>query len=194
MNFLAHLYLAQSPEGQIGNFIADAIKGKKYEHLPLEIQKGIIHHRAIDTFTDTHEIVKRSKRRLHSRYGHFKGVIIDILYDHFLAKNWSKYADISLFDFSENSYQLLANNFDLLPEKTQYLLPYMREQNWLYSYRTIEGISKILWGMNKRTKGISQMDLAKEDLINNYSDFEKDFELFFKDLIDFSQKHLKKNE
>ena len=172
----------------------DAIKGKKYEHLPLEIQKGIIHHRAIDTFTDTHEIVKRSKRRLHSRYGHFKGVIIDILYDHFLAKNWSKYADISLFDFSENSYQLLANNFDLLPEKTQYLLPYMREQNWLYSYRTIEGISKILWGMNKRTKGISQMDLAKEDLINNYSDFEKDFELFFKDLIDFSQKHLKKNE
>jgi len=194
MNFLAHLYLAQSPEGQIGNFIADAIKGKKYEHLPLAIQKGIIHHRAIDTFTDTHEIVKRSKRRLHSRYGHFKGVIIDILYDHFLAKNWSKYADISLFDFSENSYQLLANNFDLLPEKTQYLLPYMREQNWLYSYRTIEGISKILWGMNKRTKGISQMDLAKEDLINNYSDFEKDFELFFKDLIDFSQKHLKKNE
>lgn len=186
MNFLAHLYLANNPEGQIGNFIADAIKGKKYEHLPLEVQKGIIHHRAIDTFTDTHEIVKKSKRRLHTRYGHFKGVIIDILYDHYLAKNWLDYSEIPLDIFSQDTYQLLADNFDILPERTQYLLPFMKEQNWLYNYRTIEGISKILWGMNKRTKGISKMDLAKEDLILHYKEFENDFTLFFKELKAYS--------
>lgn len=194
MNFLAHLYLAkEDKERKIGNFIADAIKGSKYKHLPLGIQKGVVHHRAIDTFTDSHEIVKKSKRRLHKRYGHFKGVIIDILYDHFLAKNWLDYTDIPLAKFSENSYQLLADNFELLPERTQYLLPFMREQNWLYNYRTVEGISKILWGMNKRTKGISQMDLAKEDLVDNYVAFEEDFQLFFKDLMEFSENYLKEN-
>ena len=191
MNFLAHLYLAnEHPERQIGNFIADAIKGKNYQHLPLEIQNGIIHHRAIDTFTDSHEIVKRSKRRLHDRYGHYKGVVIDIIYDHYLAKNWDTYSNTSLKAFSQNSYRLLANNFDLLPERTQYLLPFMTEQDWLYNYRTIPGISKILWGMNKRTKGISQMDLAKEDLEANYLEFEADFSDFFKELKLFSDQFI----
>ncbi len=191
MNFLAHLYLAnEHPERQIGNFIADAIKAKNYQHLPLEIQNGIIHHRAIDTFTDTHHIVKRSKRRLHDRYGHYKGVVIDIIYDHYLAKNWDAYSNTSLKDFSQNSYRLLANNFDLLPERTQYLLPFMTEQDWLYNYRTIPGISKILWGMNKRTKGISQMDLAKEDLEAHYLEFEADFSDFFKELKLFSDQFI----
>ncbi len=191
MNFLAHLYLANdNPEGQIGNFIADAIKGKKYEHLPLEIQKGIVHHRAIDTFTDTHAIVKTSKRRLHDKYGHFKGVIIDIIYDHFLAKNWHQYSKTSLDTFTQDTYKLLAHNFDILPEKTQYLLPFMTEQNWLFNYSSIEGISKILWGMNKRTKGISQMDMAKVDLLENYTELENDFQLFFKELITYSNSYL----
>lgn len=194
MNFLAHLYLANDdPERKIGNFIADAIKGSKYGHLPIEIQKGIIHHRAIDTFTDTHDIVKQSKRRLDPKYGHYKGVIIDILYDHFLAKNWLDYSEISLDLFSQNTYQLLENNFEILPDKTQYLLPFMKEQNWLYNYRTIEGISKILWGMNKRTKGISQMDLAKDDLLEHYKEFENDFTLFFKELKTFSDEYIQKD-
>ena len=95
--------------------------------------------------------------------------------------------------YTENIYQLLSDNFDALPKRTQYLLPFMKEQNWLFNYRTIEGISKILWGMNKRTKGISQMDLAKEDLIKNYDDFEEDFTLFFQELIEFSNHYLKNN-
>lgn len=194
MNFLAHLYLANDhPERKIGNFIADAIKGSQYDHLPFEVQKGIIHHRAIDTFTDSHEIVKQSKRRLNDRYRHFKSVIIDILYDHYLAKDWQNYASISLAEFSENSYTLLHEYFEILPDKTQYLLPYMKEQNWLYNYRTIEGISQILWGMNKRTKGISQMDLAKEDLVVHYDAFQADFDSFFKELKVFSDNFIENN-
>lgn len=194
MNFLAHLYLAKNPQGQIGNFIADAIKGKQYRHLPLKIQKGIIHHRAIDTYTDQHPIVRRSKQRLNPKYRHFKGVIIDIFYDHFLAKNWHQYSSISLEKFSQEHYQLLENNFDILPKKTQHLLPYMKEQNWLYNYRSMEGISQILWGMNKRTKGISQMDLAQEDLKNNYLEFEEDFTQFFKELIQYSEAFLENQQ
>ena len=194
MNFLAHLYLAKNnPEGQIGNFIADDVKGSNYKHLPLEIQKGIIHHRAIDTFTDSHAIVKQSKRRLHEKYGHFRAVIIDILYDHYLAKDWLLYNNIELQKFAQNSYQLLHDNFEFLPEKTQYLLPYMKEQNWLYNYKSVEGISQILWGMNKRTKGISKMDMAKEDLIKNYTEFQEDFNSFFSELESFSNHYLENN-
>ena len=88
MNYLAHIYLSGDRELiRIGNFIADHIKGKKYQAFSQGIQKGILLHRQIDSFTDNHEIVRKSKRRLHERYGLYRGVIIDIFYDHYLAKN-----------------------------------------------------------------------------------------------------------
>jgi len=94
MNFLAHIYLTDKlPLETIGNFMADGIKGKKYLKYGDEIQKGILIHRWIDSYTDSHSIVKQSTKRLHAKYGHYSGVIVDILYDHFLAKNWSHYHD-----------------------------------------------------------------------------------------------------
>jgi len=191
MNFLAHIYLSGNNEELIiGNFIADFIKGNKYKHLPNQIQNGIFLHRKIDSFTDEHLIVRKSKRRLHERYGHYDGVIIDVLYDHFLAKNWSDYSDISLKKTEANFLSIMQNHFDLLPKKVQSILPYMKEQQWLSGYATLSGIEKSLIGINKRTKGKSKMNLAIEDLKLNYIDFEQDFTLFFKDLIDYSTKSI----
>ncbi len=97
MNFLAHIYLSGNDTDLIiGNFIADGIKGKKYKKFSPGIQKGILLHREIDTFTDAHPIVRQSTKRLHKNYGHYSGIIVDILYDHFLAKNWSRYSDVPL--------------------------------------------------------------------------------------------------
>ncbi len=123
MNFLAHLYLSpENTEIMIGNFIADHIRGNKFSHYSEAIQKGIYLHRAIDSFTDAHEIVRTSKRRLHERYGHYDGVIIDIFYDHFLAKNWADYSQIPFEIFTQSIYTLLNNKKQMLPEKTQELL------------------------------------------------------------------------
>jgi acyl carrier protein phosphodiesterase len=188
MNFLAHLYLSKNNKNiLIGNFIADAVKGKKHTNYPKEIQAGILLHREIDTFTDNHKIVKISKRRLNARYGHYDGVIVDILYDHFLAKNWPDYSEIPLNVYAESIYGFLKEHFDTFPEKIQYMLPFMIEYNWLVAYASIEGIGTILNGMNRRTKGISKMDLAVEDLKEHYQEFESDFTLFFKDLEVFTQ-------
>jgi acyl carrier protein phosphodiesterase len=188
MNFLAHLYLSQSNKNiLIGNFIADAVKGKKHQHYPKEIQAGILLHRAIDHYTDNHPVVKKSMHRLHPRYRHYDGVIIDILYDHFLAKNWLKYSQIPLSIYAEHVYLFLQKNTALFPQRAQNILPYMIEGNWLVSYASIEGIQKVLTGMNKRTKGISQMDLAVEDLKLNYNKFEADFTTFFEDLEQFTK-------
>ena len=192
MNFLAHIYLSGNNDDlKIGNFIADAIKGKKYKEYPLKIQQGIILHRAIDSFTDSNNIVRRSKRRLHERYRHYDGVIIDILYDHYLAKNWSHYSKIPLNEYVQSFYSLLNSNFTILPEKVQYMLPYMSKGNWLYNYRTTEGIEKVLQGVDKRTKNKSQMHLAIEDLALHYTEFENDFTLFFEKLRTFCDEKIK---
>ena len=158
MNFLAHLYLSKSNENiLIGNFISDAVKGRNYNNYPPEIKAGILLHREIDTFTDNHPIVKKSMRRLDQQYRHYKGVIIDILYDHFLAKNWSHYSETTLEVYASNVYAFLEKNVDTFPEELQQLLPNMVQYNWLVNYATLEGIERVLIGMNKRTKGISKM-------------------------------------
>jgi len=192
MNFLAHIYLSGENENiKIGNFIADAIKGKKYKEYSTEIQQGILLHRHIDSFTDKNPTVKISKERLHSRYRHYDGVIIDILYDHYLAKNWLTYSNIPLNEYAQNFYSLLNSNYSMLPEKVKYMLPYMVKDNWLYNYRTIEGIEKVLQGMNRRTNNISQMNLAVQDLKIYYSEFESDFNIFFEKLRIFCNEKLR---
>ena len=191
MNFLAHIFLSGSnKEIVIGNFIADPVKGKKYLNFPPGIQKGILLHRAIDSYTDTHPVVRESSARLYKNYSHYSPVIVDIFYDHFLAANWADYSDTSLEIFIADFYVLLKNNYAILPQPIQKLLPYMIEQNWLLSYASLAGIKQILYQMNMRTKGRSKMDLAINDLKENYSLFEEEFKIFFPDLQDYTTQKL----
>ena len=183
MNFLAHIYLSgDNEELKIGNFIADSVKGKQYLEYPPGIIDGIVLHRSIDTFTDTHPIVSRSVERLFERYGHYSRVIVDILYDHFLAANWKDYSDIPLKIYTEDFYKLLQDNFKILPKPVQNFLPYMVADNWLYNYRKIEGIEKILFQMNRRIKYRAKMHLAVEELREFYEEFEDEFNRFFEEL------------
>jgi len=191
MNFLAHIYLSGTDDQVIiGNFIADGIKGNRYLNYPTNISKGIILHRAIDTFTDSHPIVHKSTSKLHKNYGHYSGVIVDILYDHFLAKNWARYHTKPLAEYVQDFYELLRENFTELPARIQRMTPYMIADNWLLSYATIEGIGKILAQMNVRTKGVAKMDLAVQELVEHYGDFETEFTLFFEELRAFCQQKL----
>ena len=192
MNFLAHLYLSQNNiDIMIGNFIADHIRGNNYESFSKEIQQGIFLHREIDTFTDAHKFVRKSKRRLHKRYRHYDGVIIDIFYDYFLAKNWANYSAIPLDVYTDAVYQLFDKIKLELPIKSQNFIKYMIEYNILFNYQYKEGIAKVLNGMNSRTKGKSQMNLAIEDLHDLENELEEDFILFFKDLIVHTNQKLK---
>ena len=123
MNFLAHIYLSGNNDlMKIGNFMADGIHGKHFENFPIDVQKGIILHRSIDTFTDAHPIFRQSTKRLHANYHHYSGVIVDVFYDHFLAKNWSKYSDEKLEDYVARFYQSLKDNYEILSLKTQTMI------------------------------------------------------------------------
>ena len=191
MNFLAHIYLSGEDEGvTIGNFIADGIKGKRYQKYPQTIQKGILLHRAIDSYTDSHLTVRKSTKRLHENYGHYSGVIVDILYDHFLAKNWKDYSEVPLDLYVANFYETLRNSYEILPTRIQRMMPYMISDNWLLSYATVKGISKILSQMNVRTKGVSKMNFAVMELEEFYAEFEEEFTSFFAELITYSNNKL----
>ncbi|MFG6687424.1 ACP phosphodiesterase [Mariniflexile sp. HNIBRBA6329] len=192
MNYLAHIYLSGDNDLiTIGNFIADGIKGKSYEKYPKDIQIGILLHRNIDTFTDAHPTVRLSTKRLHEKYGHYSGIIVDILYDHFLAKNWNTYSEVPLKNYVETFYNSLENNYEILPLRIQKMMPYMLSDNWLLSYASIEGISRVLAGMNRRTKNVSGMDEAVNELELFYNEFEAEFSSFFDELISFSKEKLK---
>jgi acyl carrier protein phosphodiesterase len=187
MNFLAHIYLSGNNKMiTIGNFIADGIKGKDYKKYPREIQIGILLHREIDSYTDAHQTVRQSTKRLHEKYSHYSGVIVDILYDHFLAKNWNHYCKIPLAEYVEEFYDSLEENFDMLPIRIQKMMPYMITNNWLLSYASVEGIAKVLDGMNRRTHNRSQMNEAVNELEEFYTEFEKEFTTFFEKLRAFA--------
>lgn len=183
MNFLAHLYLSgNSEELIIGNFIADAVKGNNLAHLPNNIQKGIVLHRKIDTFTDSHPIVEQSKERLRKNYKKYAAVIVDIYYDHYLAKNWHSYSQINLEQFTQHIYKLVQQYHTMLPEKSAHFAMYMIRYNILYQYAHIEGIEQVLKGMAKRASFISNMEYAVNDLQEHYSLFENEFRQFFPEL------------
>lgn len=170
--------------------MADGVRGKQYENFPIDIQKGIVLHRAIDTFTDAHPLFRQSTKKLHSRYHHYAGVIVDMYYDHFLAKNWSNYHSESLTKYAANFYQSLTDNFPLLTLKTQNLLPYMVEYNWLVNYQSIDGLERILSQMDHRTNNQSLMRFATEELVAHYDEFESEFSLFYKEVHQFSNNKL----
>ncbi|MCK5823501.1 MAG: acyl carrier protein phosphodiesterase [Bacteroidales bacterium] len=192
MNFLAHTYLSgNSEEIRIGNFIGDFVKGNDYNNYSLKIKKGIIYHREIDDFTDKHKIVKKSKQRLQSKYNKYSGIIIDIFYDHFLAKNWNSYSTISLDDFSTQFYAQLKSNYSILPLKAKEIIPSVINNNWFKTYSTLEGIEKVLNGMSKRTSLPNNTKFAIETINKNYALFEKEFYLFINEIIEHFEKKYK---
>ncbi|HKR04652.1 MAG TPA: acyl carrier protein phosphodiesterase [Bacteroidia bacterium] len=187
MNFLAHLYLSGNDENiMIGNFIADHVKGNHFSNYNEGIIKGIKLHRLIDAFTDSNLIVEKSKKRLRPYFHKYSPVIMDVFYDHFLAKNWNEYHSDSLEKYVDNVYSLLKRNESILPEKTKIMITYMIQYNWLKGYATLEGINRALTGMSRRAKFESKMNEATVFLEKDYGLYEKEFEEFFPQLKKYS--------
>ena len=191
MNYLAHLYLSFGHEEiMVGNYIADAVKGKQIERFSEKIQEGIRLHRGIDDFTDKHPIVENSKARIRKRYRKYAGVIIDMYYDHFLASGWENYSSESLINFTRQSYKTLLRHYVTMPARMKRILPFMAAGNWLASYAETDNIALALKGMSRRTKFNSGMENAGEELKLYYHDLKGDFSEFFPEVIKFSKNQL----
>ncbi len=183
MNFLAHIFLSGSDEGRIiGNFIGDFVKGKEVNNYSKEIRKGILLHRSIDEYTDSHEVVIQSKIRLRPKYRHYAPVIVDLYYDHFLAHYWENFSAKALKDFTSGFYELTGKYDHVIPQRAKHMLHYMANDDWLYNYQFLIGLEKALTGLSRRTSYDSKMDEAIDDLKENYDAFKHEFYSFFPDL------------
>ena len=186
LNYLAHYYLADADDGLIvGNMLADYVPGNKYKRLPAHIQRGVILHRKIDEFTDTHPEVEKTKVRLRDKYRKYSPVISDVFYDYSLGSNWAEYHDKPLKEFSKGIYKTLYEHVELLPEKAQLILSYMSKDDWLYHYSTFYGIEMALKGLSRRAKFETEMASAIDDLKRDHKQIEVEFKVFFEELRTF---------
>lgn len=184
MNYLAHLYLSgDSDEIMLGNFIGDYVKGKQYQHYSEQVQRGILLHRFIDSYTDTHPLVKEAGSYFRPAYGRYAGIVTDVIFDHFLAKFWADYASCTLRQFAKHVHAVLLSNFFQLPTRVQGFLPFLIQHKRLESYARIEGIEQSLHIMARRT---SLPDRTREgiDVLQGYfPELHELFGRFFQDLV-----------
>lgn len=184
MNFLAHIYLSGNNDLiKVGNFVADWIKGNDYLKYPPDIQKGILIHRSIDSYTDHHKTVRQSKSRLTEKYRKYAGIIIDIFYDHYLANEWHIFCDIPLDAYAEELNKTFKRHIHYFPEEIQDFFPRFMKNRWIESYGTLEGIEAVLNGMSKHTSLPDHTETAMEILRKHYSDFRFEFYDYFPQLI-----------
>ena len=188
MNFLAHAYLSfNQPEILIGNIISDFVKGKAKFNYPVNIQKGITLHRAIDDFTDNHPATKAAKEFFRPVYRLYSGAFIDVVYDHFLASDENEFKnEAALKSFSHQVYNTLDDYYVLLPQRFQNVLPHMKEHDWLFNYRTKSGTYKSFGGLVHRAAYITESASAILIFEENYIQLKKYYNSFFPDLKKFS--------
>lgn len=183
MNYLAHAYLSfRQPGILVGNMISDFVKGKKQYDYSIDIQKGIRLHRSIDTFTDTHPLTSQAKTFFKPAVGLYAGAFLDIVYDHFLALDKQEFTEQELKSFTEEVYAQLAVEQALFPEKFARMFPYMQSQNWLYHYRTRDGIEKSFGGLVRRAAYLSESAKAFDAFTTNYDALKGYYADFFPEL------------
>ncbi len=183
MNYLAHLYLSGPSDGvRLGNFIGDYVKGNRFSLYPPEIRKGILLHRQIDSFMDEHPLSHASAELFRARYTRFSRVIIDVVYDHYLAKNWDKYSDQSLHDFVNEVHKLFITNYFILPPPVRQFLPFLIRSRRMENYQHLSGIEKTLKIMANHTVLPDHSAWAVEQIVKNDRQLQEQFTGFFEDI------------
>jgi len=189
VNFLAHIYLSgNSRETLIGNFIGDYVKGKEYKKYSKGIQRGIMLHRHIDSFTDRHAVTRFSRKFVSDRYGKYSGIVIDIFYDHFLSSNWDHYSDCALKPFIRERYRMLDSGFSIFPEGVKNWFPYFVKSNWLEAYTSLEGLINVFTRMSHRTSLPDHSDYAVSRLTQHYDELKTGFTAFFDEICLYVQR------
>ncbi|RFS14569.1 ACP phosphodiesterase [Emticicia sp. C21] len=188
MNFLAHLFLSgDNEEILVGNLLEDYVVGRiehpRNQHFSENIKNGILLHRLIDSFMDTHSVVSTCKTVLYQNYHKYASVVIDIYFDHFLAKHWYSYSSEPFEDFRKRTHQSFLNHWDVLPDKMKPMIDSMIKYDWLKNYSEFWGMERALTGVAKRTEFKSNMEKAVTDLKIHYDFFNENFKLFFPQMV-----------
>ncbi|MCW8904955.1 acyl carrier protein phosphodiesterase [Sedimenticola sp.] len=197
MNYLAHLFLAsEDPDERLGSLIADFTRGRLQtlaKDYPPGVMWGIALHRRVDRFTDDNPWVVQSRRRIAAPYRRYSGIILDILYDHFLSSYWSEFSGQDRQSFIQDIYRLLDRRRNDLPARLGALVPRMQREDWLGSYAEFEVIGQVYQRMSQRMRQPNRLAGAMEEVRRHYPELAQDFRQFFPELIVFVQQQERMN-
>lgn len=193
MNYLAHALLAgPDADYRLGGLLGDFVKGpldRASANLSEKVLAGIVLHRQIDSFAEAHVAFRTSRARVSAERRRYGGIMIDLFYDHFLAVHWARFSEQPLPSFTADVYALLAGSADLLPKKLAEILPFMRRDDWLASYRKRSAVSLALDRMSvHRLKRANTLGGSGAELTAAYGDFERDFLDFFPEALAFADR------
>jgi len=187
MNYLAHLHLGGQRPGQLlGSLYGDFVKGRLQGQFEPEVEAAIQLHRSIDVYTDRHPLVDVSLTRFSVTRRRYAGIVLDVFFDHCLARDWSLYADRPLTQFTSNVYRVLSAESQL-PERLAKIAPHMMAHDWLGSYREFEVLEQVLRGISRRLTRPEELAGAMQELRVLYEPLSEDFRLFYPQLQDFAQ-------
>ena len=189
MNYLAHLHLGGPRPGQLlGSLYGDFVKGRLQGQYDPEIEAAIQLHRSIDVFTDRHPLVDVSLSRFSTTRRRYAGIVLDVFFDHCLARDWTLYADRPLELFTSDVYRVLTAE-PQLPERLAKIAPHMVANDWLGSYREFEVLEQVLRGISRRLTRPEELAGAMQELRVLYEPLSEDFRLFYPQLQVFAQNH-----
>lgn len=188
MNYLGHLYLSPPGEdGLLGSLLGDFVKGPIADRYSGALAQAIALHRRLDSFTDSHPAVKLSKSRVSAPRRRYAGIMVDIFYDHFLARHWHDFHEEPLRVFCARVYEMLERRHDELPERLKMMAPSMARWDWFGSYAEVESIYGALNRISQRLKRENPLVDSADELLRNYAGMEGDFRRFLPDARAFAR-------
>jgi len=187
VNWLAHVFLSEpSVEFQLGNLLADVVRGPRRDALSADFVRGAACHKAIDAFTDAHPIVKRSRARMSSEHRRFSGVLVDVFYDYYLARDWQRYSAVALDTYTGAFYAGAEPHLIALPPDARTMLERIIRYDLLGSYARVDGVERALRRissyLNSRWGKEFTLDRGVDDLLAHEAEFAADFHEFFPSL------------
>ncbi|MDX1592781.1 MAG: ACP phosphodiesterase [Gammaproteobacteria bacterium] len=193
MNYLAHFHLsAGSAETLVGSFLGDFVKGPlSAGRFPPRVQAAIALHRQVDAFVDAHPAVVRSRARFAPGFRRYAGVLLDLFYDHFLARDWQTHGDEPLARFTDRAYRALDRHRALLPPGARRVSRAMTCQDWLGGYAHPDGVRRALRGISTRLSRVNPLARGHVELAREYRALEADFRQLMPELRDFVQRRVR---
>lgn len=182
MNHLVHLFLSDATDGcRLGALMGDYVKGRLDDSYSAEIRWGLQLHRKIDRFAETNPHFQRSKRRLDPALRHYRGILVDVAYDHFLAVHWTDFSDSPLEQFAATIYHLLTEHHTLLPPALQQAAPRMIAADWLVAARQLATVDRVLQRLAERLSRSNNLGSGLSEIQRHYPQLEADFRQFLQD-------------
>ncbi len=187
MNYLAHALLSgPDPGWRLGGFLGDHVRGGDWCSYPPAVAAGILLHRRIDSYTDRHPAFGASRARLTPTLRRYGGIVVDVYYDHFLAREFDRWSDVALPTFAQGCYELLRAHRQMLPRSLKRFARHLEAEDLLVNYRRRAALGPVFAGIAGRLSRPGPVASAAAELEHAGSELAADFGRLFPDLIRFA--------